>query len=99
MGATMGNPAEVNDLDRFKTKIPRPVPGGTYSIESMGPLIDRLLGDGIARREAAEALEPLLMREDEDVPEPEPVQIPAPIPGGTEPATKGADRPVDHRRA
>jgi hypothetical protein len=91
----MDYPADVDDLDRFKTKIPRPVPGGSYSIESMGRWIDRLLGDGIARREATAALESLLMREDEEAPEPEPLEIPAPIPGGTEPATKSADPPQE----
>ena len=97
MGATMGSPAEADELDRFHAKIPTPVAEASYSIESMGRWIDRLLGDGIARREAADALASLLMREDEQAPEPEPLDIPPPIPGGTEPATKSGDPPREHR--
>lgn len=70
-------------------KIPRPHPEGTYAIQSMGRWIDRLMGDGKARTIAAELIEPLLMDRGDSLADPEPAEIPEPVPGGSEPITRG----------
>jgi hypothetical protein len=77
--------------------IPRPFPGATYAVQSLGRWVDGLMGDRKARADAAARLEPLLMREEEAAPEPEPASIPDPIPGGSEPITRGDD-PTGERR-
>ena len=70
-------------------RVPRPIAGGSYEVESLGHWVDRLLGHERAVREAAENLDPLLARP-EDMPEgPEPAQIPEPLPGASEPITRG----------
>ena len=61
--------------------IPRPLEGGSYSVESMGRFVDRLLGHERAVREAAEHLEPLLARRDDMPEDPEPVRDPRADPG------------------
>ena len=96
MGASVDRTSELAELEQPRTKIPRPVPGGSYSIESLGRWVDRLMGDTRARRGAGSRLEPLLMREDEDLPDPEAVEIPPPVPGGAEPITRD-DRPDERR--
>lgn len=63
--------------DWREVKIPRPFPGGSYSVESMGRWIDKLLGDDRAQREADASLEPYLMRKEDMPPDPEPVDVPA----------------------
>lgn len=78
-------------------KIPRPYPGGSYSIQSMGRWVDRLMGDRRARADAAEQVEPFLMGRDESLPDPEPAEIPEPVPGGSEPITRG-DEPAGEPR-
>jgi hypothetical protein len=45
-------------VDVEEAKIPRPFPGGSYTIQSTGGWVDRLMGDRKARAEAAEYLEP-----------------------------------------
>jgi hypothetical protein len=97
MGATVQPISDLDDPEYAKIKIPRPVPGGSYSVESLGRWVDRLMGDARARREAAARLEPLFMSEDEAVLEPPPVQIPPPVPGASEPVTKGDDPPAEYR--
>lgn len=79
----------TSQVDVEVAKIPRPFPGGSYTIQSMGGWVDRLMGDRKARAEAAEYLEPFLMREDDLPADPEPVDIPEPVPGGSEPITRG----------
>jgi hypothetical protein len=79
-------------------KIPRPYSGGSYSIQSMGRWVDRLMGDRKARADAAERVEPFLMGRDESPADPEPAEIPEPVPGGSEPITKGED-PAGKRRS
>jgi hypothetical protein len=64
--------------------IPRPLPGGSYAMDSMGSWVDRLLGDRKARAVAAAALEPHLMQDGPPAWEPDPSEIPSPVPGGTE---------------
>jgi len=83
--------AEVEEL-----KIPRPYPGGSYTIQSMGRWIDRLMGDRKARAEAAEQLEPFLMRSDDASADPEPAEIPEPVPGGSEPITRDDEPAGEH---
>ena len=97
MGTAM-EPTPV-DLDEGHTltKLPRPLPGGSYTVESLGRWIDRLMGDGRIRREAALRLEPLLVDETEMDPDPEPAQIPEPVPEGTEPISSGEGPPAERR--
>ena len=87
----------TSQVDVQEAKIPRPFPGGSYTIQSMGRWVDRLMGDRKAREEAAEYLEPFLMREDDLPAGPEPADIPEPVPGGSEPITRG-DEPAGERR-
>ena len=97
MGAAMEpTPVEL-DEDRSRTKIPPPITGATYTVQSLGRWVDRLMGDDRVRREAAAALAPLLAGETEMGPDPEPAQIPEPVPGGTEPIARG-DAPLEERR-
>ena len=77
-----------------EVKIPRPLPNGSYRVESLGRFIDRLLGSDQIDEMAAAKLEPLYARDDEAESEPEPVDIPAPLPGGTEEIKRGA-RPAN----
>ncbi len=87
----------VSDSEVEETKLPRPFPGGTYAIQSNGTVLDRLMGDRKARAIAREQLEPFLMSEDEPTADPEPTNIPEPVPGGTETITKGDDPPGEQR--
>ena len=96
MGVAMEPTSSTEEYGQPAIKLPRPVPGGSYAIESMGRWVDRLMGDARARRAATLRLEPLLMDEDEAFPEPEAVEVPAPVPGGTRAITKGYDPPGRH---
>lgn len=78
------------------TKIPRPLSGGSYSVESLGHFLDKFLGDDKAAAEAAAQLEPFLMREEEMPPDPEPIDIPEPLSGATETINRDAG-PGDKR--
>ena len=75
-----------------KTKLPRPVPGGTEHIESLGRFIDNLMGDARIRKAVERELEPLYLKKDEAPEDPPPVELPEPVPGGTEEVAEG-DRP------
>jgi len=75
-----------------KTKLPRPVPGGTEHIESLGRFIDNLMGDARIRKAVERELEPLYLKKDEAPEDPPPLELPEPVPGGTEGFTEG-DRP------
>jgi len=87
--------AEQEDLEfdnmESKTKLPRPVPGGTEHIESLGRFIDNLMGDARIRKAVERELEPLYLK-DEAPEEPPPVELPEPVPGGTEEVAEG-DQP------
>jgi hypothetical protein len=72
--------ADAEEWDWPEVKIPRPRENGTYSIESLGRWIDKLMGSEKVRREAAEYLEPFLMKEEDMPPDPEPVEIPPTLP-------------------
>lgn len=75
-----------------RTRIPRPVEGGSYDVESLGSIVDRLMGDRRVRERAAETVR-ILIAEDEPSEEPTeaPVEVPPPVPGGSEPITRGDD--------
>lgn len=71
-------------------RIPRPVPGGTENIESLGSFIDNaLMGHARTDRQVERQLEPLLLDDGEAPEDPPPSQAPPPVPGGEEPITKG----------
>jgi hypothetical protein len=72
-----------------EVEIPRPRPNGSYTIENLGGVVDRLTGVRAIRKDAAAYLEPFLARDEEIEGEPEPVDIPAPRPGGSEDVTRG----------
>ena len=72
-----------------RAKIPRPVKGGTDSVQSLGRLIDNLLGDARDEAAADRKLEPMLLPEEEMPPDPPPAEIPDPLPRGDEEITKG----------
>jgi hypothetical protein len=96
MGAAMTSSTREARQPQPVTKIPRPVPGGTYTVQSLG-WVDRLMGQRRIDRKVAAELEPLLMSPDEMDPDPEPVAIPEPVPGGTEPIRRGDDPPGETR--
>lgn len=85
---------------------PSPVPGGSESVESLGSLIDGLLGDRRVRKdaEASVSFEPL-MEADEQGDSGSPggqdalsaSAPPPPVPGGNESVTKGNDPPGGKR--
>jgi hypothetical protein len=79
----------VEERDIPRSRIPRPVPGGTGHIESLGRWIDNLLGDARIQRRAEKQLETLLLSKEEMPPDPEPVEPPPPVPDGTGTSTRG----------
>jgi hypothetical protein len=73
----------------YRVKLPRPHPHGDFTVESMGRFVDRLMGHDRDAAEAEAALAHLWMSE-EDMPEdPEPVEVPEPIPDADEPVRRG----------
>lgn len=83
------------DIERAPqiAEIPRPRPNGSYSVESLGTLVDTLMGARTNEAAAADRLEPFYSRDETPEDEPEPVVIPAPRPDGTEDITRGGDAP------
>jgi hypothetical protein len=84
--------------EKERIRIPRPVVGGSYDLESLGPIVDRLMSDRRVRERAAETIR-ILIAEDEPSQEPTetPVEVPPPVPGGSEPITRGDDPPAERR--
>ncbi len=89
-----------------KATLPSPVPGGSESVESLGSLVDRLLGDRTIRQnaEASISFGPLVGADDQDDTDssggqdaPAPSDPPPPVPGGNESITKGKDPPGESR--
>jgi hypothetical protein len=72
--------------------------GGSFDVESLGPIVDRSMGDRRVRERAEETIRTL---NDEDKPAEEPieapVEVPPPVPGGSEPITRGEDPSRDQR--
>ena len=64
-----------------------PVEGGTGTYASQGRLIDRLMGDrkirALARKEVDELVQKSQHGGRETPPDPPPVKLPPPVPGGT----------------
>ena len=84
---------------------PTPVPGGSEYVESLGALVDTLLGDRKVRKDAEASVSGPVMEADEegdsDSPggqvAPSPSAPPPPVPGGNESVTKGKDPPGEKR--
>ena len=77
--------------------VPPPVDGGTEHLESLGGLVDRMLGDGRIRRRVHSGHAGIVMRTEDAPDDPEPAQVPEPVPEGTEIITKGEDPPGEQR--
>ena len=88
-----------------RATFPTPVPGGSEYVESLGTLIDRLLGDRKVRKDAEASVSGPVMEADEegDSDSPggqvatSPSAPPPPVPGGNESVTKGKDPPGEKR--
>ncbi|MDP9331637.1 MAG: hypothetical protein M3P11_13515 [Actinomycetota bacterium] len=89
MAAKPETPAHVDD-ERDSVRLPRAVEGGTIYYESLGRWIDDLMGDSRQRREAEETLDQVFARDDE-VEDPEPIEPPVPVPGGSTPITRNGE--------
>jgi hypothetical protein len=86
---------EVEDL--APSRAPQPVEGGTEHLESLGRLVDNLMGVSRLRERIRRESEGLFLRDDEMPDDPPPTEAPPPVPGGTEDVTKGA-KPNTERR-
>ncbi len=78
----MDTDAKLEPEELREVKLPRPLEGASYSVESLGRFVDGLFGHERAAREAAKHLEPFLMRPEDMPADPAPAQIPERIPGG-----------------
>lgn len=80
------------DEDKRGILLP-PVEGGTGTYARRGRIIDRLMGDTKIRARARKHTEALVLRSQQGggelPPEPPPVKLPPPVPGGTGSETKG----------
>ena len=72
-----------------RVRVPPPVPGGTGVEESLGRWLDDRLGDRRARAVAEKKLVGRFLADDDMPADPLPAEVPPPVPGGTEPITKG----------
>lgn len=83
----MAKRAEKHEETEFRVeevRIPRPVPGGTEHLESLGRWVDNLMGDARRRRKARRELEPLYLKEEEMPDDPPPSEPPPPVPDDPE---------------
>lgn len=94
MEATVAARSEADEVIR-PVQIPPPVEGGTVIVEDLGRWVAWLTGG--LRRERRIAREAANLYGESPISEPEPVEVPAPVPGGTEPITKGGDPPAETR--
>jgi len=84
-----------------RATFPTPVPGGSEHVESLGTLVDRLLGDRRVRNNAEASVSGQVMEADGEGDSdlsggqgaPTPSAPPPPVPGGNESVTKGKDPP------
>jgi len=79
-------PASSEDV----TLAPPPLSGGIDYHDSLGRLIDNLMGDRRDTKRAHEDMRDLISDEVPD--DPPPSEVPPPIPGGSDPITKGDNR-------
>ncbi len=85
--------------------VPTPVPGGSEYVESLGALVDTLLGDRKVRKDAEASVSGPVMEADEEGDSdssggqvaPSPSAPLPPVPGGNESVTKGKDPPGEKR--
>lgn len=85
----------ADEPEPVPVKIPRPVPGGTMELESLGDFVDNLFGHARNRRKVERELEPFFLRDDEMPEDPPPEEAPPPVPDGTEHVTEGQRPPVE----
>jgi hypothetical protein len=95
---------KTDELDRRapeaepeQQKLPAPVPDGTTYFESLGTLVDNVMGDARRRRKSDRELAPLWGREDDAPDDPPPADLPDPVPDGSEPLTKGDEPDAEQR--
>jgi hypothetical protein len=95
--STQVDQAQVAE-EMHRTPVPPPVEDGSYDVESLGSIVDRLMGDRRARERVAETIR-ILTADDEPAEETAeaPVEVPPPVPGGSEPVTRGNDPPAEQR--
>lgn len=92
----MERAVETTDEDRFEDEpepvaIPRPRENESYSIESLGRWVDRLMGSDRAQAHAAAVLEPFYEKVEDIEPDPERVEVPPAWPEATPTIDRGAD--------
>jgi hypothetical protein len=85
------------EVEPEQRKLPPPVPDGTTHFESLGTLLDNLMGDARRHRKSDRELASLWGREDDAPDDPPPTDLPEPVPDGPEPLTKG-DEPDAEKR-
>ena len=85
----MAKGPSLTDRAESTTLIPPPVPGGTDHLESLGSLVDGALGDRRIRRAVEAEMTSLALAGPNGPTDPEPVQPPPPVPGGTDTESRG----------
>ena len=98
----MERAVEITDVDRFEDEpervaIPRPRENGSYTIESLGRWVDRLMGSERSRARAAAQLEPYYEKVEDAESDPELVEVPPAWPGATGAIKKGAGPDAERR--
>ena len=89
MEARRANSAAVKAHEPEPARIPPPVEDGIQYLESLGPLVDRLMGDKRARDHADREVAKLV-GETPPPEEPEPIEPPPPV-EDNDTITRGAD--------
>jgi len=64
------------------TRVPPPVEGGIEHLESLGRVIDNLMGDALMRRNVRRRLEPHFLKDHEMPEDPPPSEAPPPVADG-----------------
>jgi hypothetical protein len=79
----------VADRAESTTLVPAPVSDGTDHLESLGSFIDGVLGDRRIRRAVESEMTSMVLAGPDAPVDPEPVQPPPPVPGGTDTESRG----------
>ena len=87
----------VEEEEPEPVAVPRPRANGSYSVESLGRFVDRLMGSDRRHARAAAELEHLWAKDEEPDSDPEPVEVPTARPGGTEAINRGVDPDAERR--